>query len=229
MGRWLGTAGRTSGVALATGALVLAGAGLAGAASGPGVVKEPGLAGYHFAVSKSATSLTAKGTITLPNLNCAAGSSNVFAPQIVVNYLVGTSEETAEVSLGLTCASGIAVYGQPSVEVGSKNETAPQRLGAGEQVTVTIAISASKSSATVTAGKQTATLTNGGGRPAQAQYSVVLPDPPKYSPVKFSQCTVDGKDLSTVKPGGWEGVSKSGQVIGKISAISGGTSFTVSY
>ena len=62
-----------------------------------------------------------------------------------------------------------------------------------------------------------------------AQYSVALPGPPKYNPVKFTQCQANGKDLATYKPGGWEGVSKSGKVIGKISGLSGGTGFTVSY
>jgi hypothetical protein len=44
----------------------------------------------------------------------------------------------------------------------------------------------------------------------------------------FTQCTTNGKDLASYKPGGWEGGNKSRQVTGKLSAITGGTSFTVS-
>lgn len=47
--------------------------------------------------------------------------------------------------------------------------------------------------------------------------------------VAFSGCTANGKNLSSYSPGAWEAVTKSGQVVGIPSAISGGTSFTVTF
>jgi hypothetical protein len=228
MGRWAGTVGRAGAIALVTGGLLLAGSGLAGAATPSSVVKVPDLAGYHFTVSKSVTSITVQGSITMPGVTCGT-SGQVFVPQVEVRYYVGTSLVTASAAFGITCVSGIAIYGDPSLQVDGKTEKGSRQLAAGETAGVTVKISAAGGSVQVAYSKTGSdTLSGTGGRPHDVQYSVVLPGPPKYNPVKFTQCTANGKDLATYQPGGWQGVNQAGQVIGKLSGISGGTAFAVS-
>jgi hypothetical protein len=228
MGRWAGTMGRTGGIALVTGGLLLAGSGLAGAATPSSVVQVPDLAGYHFTAGTSVTSLTVKGSITMPAVTCGT-NGGVFVPEVEVRYYVGTNLETASASFGITCVSGIAIYGHPSLQVDAKTKQGSQQLAAGDTVGITVKISAAGGSVQVagaTAGSST--LAGTGGQPSDVRYAVVLPSPPAYNPVKYTDCKVNGQNLASYNPDGWEAVNDSGQITGELSAISGGTAFTVS-
>jgi hypothetical protein len=217
----------TTGMALVASAALVSAAGLAAASTAPAnaPTKELFLAGYHFTVSKDTTSLTVKGSITVPTISCGSGDY-VFAPQVVAHYHVGNNLDTASAALGLGCISGLPAYGDPVLVVGSKTVNVPHQVTPGEAVAVTITITKSATSVKI-AYSTTATDSGAGGSPADAQYSVALPTPPTYSPVKFSGCTANGKDLSSYSPGAWEAVNKSGKVIGIPSSISNGTAFSV--
>lgn len=208
--------------------------GLAPAAAGTApaagtATKEPGLAGYHFSVGKTVTSMTIQGKITVPSVQCGS-AANAFSPGVSSQYLVGTGEHTALVQLDLSCFGGIPVYGDAVLVLGSQTKNVQHPLKPGAVVTVTIFLGHSSSSVKIAYSKTSgASLKGGGTRPAEGQFTVALPDPPRYSPVKFSQCTVNGKSLSSFKPGVWESVTRSGKVNGKTSALSHGTDFTVSF
>ena len=221
-----------TGLALTTGAALVSSAGPAAAAARPGVtaVKELDLAGYHFTVGKSPASLSAQARVTAPKSFCGSGGNNAYAPEVVVHYHAGTSLRTAEVTLAFGCVSGTSVPGFASLEVGSQSKNVPNPINPGQTVTITVTAGHGGVSAKIAYSKSDkASLKGAGGKPADAQFSVALPSPPRYSPIKFTHCTANGKKLSSFHPGGWEGVNGSGKVTGKISRISNGTNFTVSY
>jgi hypothetical protein len=212
---------------LASASLVAATGAAAGASTSPvtSATKELFLAGYHVTVAKGTTSLTEKGTITVPTISCGSGDY-VVTPEVVAHYYVGTSLDTASAQIALGCVSGIPVYGDTVLDVGNKTVNVPHAVSRGENVAVTITITKSSASVKI-AYATTATDSSAGGTPYDAEYPVALPSPPTYSPVKFSGCTVNGKSLASVKPGSWEAVNKSGKVIGIPSAITDGTAFSV--
>jgi hypothetical protein len=217
---------------LLTSAALAASTGMAAAAARPGTaaVKELDLAGYHFTVGKSTTSLSAQAHITAPKSSCGSGGTNAYAPEVVVHYRAGTSVQTAEVTLACGCFSGSPIPGYASLEVGSHSKTVANPLSPGQTVTITVTAKHSGVTAKIAYSKSdTASLSGAGGSPSGAQFSVALPSPPRYSPIKFSQCTGNGKKLSSFHPGAWEGVNSSGKATGKISKLSDGTNFTVSY
>jgi hypothetical protein len=216
-----------AGVVLATSAALAAATGAAAGASTSvtRATKELFLAGYHFTVAKGTTSLTVKGTITVPTVSCGSGSY-VFTPELVAHYYVGTSLDTASAQIALACASGIPVYGDTVLDAGNKTVNVPHEVSPGENVAITITITKSSASVKIVYAT-TASDSSAGGRPYDAEYPVALPSPPTYSPVKFSGCTANGKSLASYKPGSWEAVNKSGKVIGIPSGITDGTSFTV--
>lgn len=219
-----------TGLALTTGAALVASTGLATAAARPEVtaVRELDLAGYHFTVGSS--SFAAQAHITAPRSSCGTGKTNAYAPGVVVHYHSGTSLETAEVTLAFGCAFGASIPGYATLEVGSKSKPVSHPLSPGQTVTITVTVKGSGVTAKIAYSKSdTASLAGGGGRPADAAFEVALPSPPRYSPIKFTHCTGNGKKLSSFHPGAWEGVNSSGKVTGKISPISNGTNFTVSY
>jgi hypothetical protein len=218
----------TAGMALVTSVALVAATGVAAGASTspvPTATKELFLAGYHFTVAKGTTSLTVKGTITVPTISCGSGDY-VFTPEVVAHYYVGTSLDTASAQIALGCVSGTPGYGGTVLDVGNKAAVVPQQVAPGENVAITIAIT--KSSASVKVAYAIKAADSGaGGTPYDAEYPVALPSPPTYSPVKFSGCTANGKSLASYKPGSWEAVNKSGKVIGVPSKITNGTAFTV--
>ena len=215
-----------TGMALATSVALVSATGLAAASTSPatGATKELFLAGYHFTVSKT-TSLTVKGSIKVPTITCGNGDY-VLAPQVVVHYHVGNNLDTASAQLGLGCTSGFPVYGDPVLLVGNKTVNIQHQVTPGETVAITITITKSTASVKI-AYSTTGTDSGTGGSPADAQYSVALPAPPAYSPVKFSGCTANGKDLSSYNPGAWQAVNKSGKALGTPSKITSGTVFSV--
>jgi hypothetical protein len=187
--------------------------------------KELFLAGYHFKAAKGSTSLTVQGTITVPTISCGSGDF-VFTPEVVAHYYAGTSLDSASAQIALGCISGIPSYGGTVLDVGNKTVNVTQPVARGEKVAITITIT--KSSARVKiAYATTASDSNTGGTPSDAEYPVSLPSPPTYSAIKFTGCTVNGKSLSSYHPGAWQAVNKSGKVIGVPSKIIGGTAFSV--
>jgi hypothetical protein len=214
-----------AGLALAASVTLVSTGGPAAAGTAPQATKELDLAGYHFTVSKATTSLTLKGDIVVPSVSCGSGVY-VFAPQVVAHYYVGSNLDTVSAALGLGCTDGIPAFGDPVLLVGSKTVNGTHQVTAGEKVAITITIGKSAASVRLV---YSSTLSDSGqgGRPHDGQYSVALPTPPRYGPVKFSGCTVNGKSLASRGPGAWEGVNKSGKVTGVPSKISGGTGFTV--
>jgi hypothetical protein len=218
----------TAGMVLVTSAALVAATGAtAGASTSPvtTATKELFLAGYHFTVAKGTTSLTVKGTITVPAISCGSGDY-VLTPELVAHYYVGTSLDTASAQIALGCVSGIRGYGDPVLDVGNKTVNVPHPVSPGENVAITIAITKSSASVKI-AYSTTASDSSAGGRPYDAEYPVALPSPPTYSPVKFSGCTANGKSLASYKPGSWEAVNKAGKVIGIPSEITNGTAFNV--
>lgn len=216
-----------AGMVLVTSAALVAGTGPVAASTSPvtTATKELFLAGYHFTVAKGTTSLTVKGTITVPTISCGSGDY-VFTPEIVAHYYAGTSLDTASAQIALGCVSGIGGYGDPVLDVGNKTVNVPHEVSPGENVAITITITKSSASVEIVYAT-TASDSSTGGTPYDAEYPVALPSPPTYSPVKFSGCTANGKSLASYKPGSWEAVNKSGKVIGIPSKITSGTAFTV--
>jgi hypothetical protein len=212
---------------LAASAALAAATGPAGASTSPvtAATKELFLAGYHFTAGKGTTSLTVKGSITVPTISCGSGD-HVFTPEVVAHYYVGTSLDTASAQIALGCVSGIPGYGGTVLDVGNKTVNVPHQVSPSEKVAITITITKSSASVKI-AYSTTASDSNAGGTPYDAEYPVALPSPPTYSPVKFSGCTVNGKSLASYKPGAWEAVNDSGKVIGNPSKITNGTAFSV--
>jgi hypothetical protein len=219
----------TAGMMLVTGAALVAATGVAaaGASTSPAstATKELFLAGYHFTAGQGTTSLTVKATITVPTISCGSGDY-VFTPEVVAHYYVGTSLDTASAQIALGCVSGIPGYGDTVLDVANKTVNVPHQVSPGENVAITITITKSSASVKI-AYATTASDSGAGGRPYDAEYPVALPSPPRYSPVRFSGCTGNGKSLASYKPGSWEAVNKSGKVIGVPSKITKGTAFTV--
>jgi hypothetical protein len=215
---------------LRAGSALLAAAGLAlavGVAPAGASTKQLYLAGYHFNAPKGST-LTVRADITVPNSSCASGDY-VYSPQVVVRYYVGTGLKVASVLLGLGCAFGSAVPGAPVLAVDGHVKNVTHLLSVGETVGVVITIKRSRASATLVFSRHSsATETGPGGKSKDVQYSVALPKPPRYRPVRFADCTANGRRLSSFRPGSWEGINPHGKVLGKVSRISRGTSFSVS-
>jgi hypothetical protein len=206
--------------AVITAALVI-GTGAGTAAASPAAaagqpVKEHGVAGYHVSLGKSITALTASAQVTVPRSSCGSG---IFSPVVSAQFFVGKAETTASVALTLGCFGRPPVYGDAVLTVGTKTKNVRHPLKPGAVVTMTVTVRGSASSFS---------REGTAGRPAGTQFIVALPDPPGYSPVKFSACTVNGKKLAAFNPGAWESVTRSGKVNGNVSRLTDGKDFTVS-
>jgi hypothetical protein len=186
------------------------------------------IAGYHFTAPRGGT-LTVHGTIKVPRSTCGLGAF-VFAPEVEAKYYVGTGLKVASVTLGLGCAAGVPHGGDPVLLVDSRSRTVHHQLRAGQTVSVTITITRSGASAKLAFSRRSSVTVHGpGGRPRDGEFVVNVPKPPRYSPVRFTGCTVDGRKLSSVRPAAWEAVNRHHQVIGRTSRLSHGTAFTVTY
>jgi hypothetical protein len=221
--------------------VMLAGVLAAGLALGAGITSGPasaavpagtatkvhGVAGYHLTVRKNVRSLTVQAEIKVPGSSCGSGAFT-YSPEVAVQYVTGHATRDVSASLVLGCYAGLPVYGDAVLVAGSKTKDVPRQLKAGEVVTITLSVRSSGASVKVTYPDASATLRAKGGRPAEVQFAVALPSPPRYSPVRFSGCKLNGRKLAHYKPAKWESVTSSGRVDGKVSALSHGTNFSVS-
>jgi len=217
-------------LAQAGGALAVA-AGLAvasGAAPAAASTRTLFVAGYHFNAPRGST-LTVRGRITVPHSSCGLGTY-VFAPEIEARYYVGTGLKVASVTLAMGCADGVSYGGDPELLVDSHNRTVHHQLQAGETVGVVITITRSGSSAKISFSRRSSVTVHGpGGRPKDGVFVNDVPRPPRYGPVKFAACLVNGRRLASLRPSAWTAVNRHHAVIGRTSRLSHGTAFTVSY
>jgi hypothetical protein len=183
-------------------------------------------AGYHFAAPRG-PALTVHGAITVPRVSCNTGAFGL-APQILVRYYVGTGLKVASASLALTCDFGIPIYGNASLLVNNRTKVVPHPLRPGQTVAVTVTIRRSAATVQISyPGHSSATLRGAGGRPFDGQFSAAMARPPRYAPISFTGCRVDGRTLAAVRPGAWIAVDRHNHVIGRPSRLSHGTNFTI--
>jgi hypothetical protein len=213
-------------VALAAALPLASGIAPAAASTTAGATRQLYQAGYHFTAPRG-SSLTIHGAITVPKVSCNTGTFGL-APQVLVRYYVGTGLKVASASLALTCDFGIPIYGDASLLVNNRTKVIPHPLQPGQTVAVTVTIRRSGASVQISyPDHSSASLRGAGGRPFDGQFSATMAKPPRYAPIRFTSCTVDGRTLAAVRPGAWVAVDRHNHVIGQPSKLSHGTNFTV--
>jgi hypothetical protein len=205
---------------------------LAGTSSGTRIrtTKQLGLAGYHFRVSKK-TVLKAHGTITVPTSTCGRRTRR-YGLQIGVGFDNGTLHQDAIVLLMLKCKAGRQRNGTAQLVAGYHAKIPARPVKAGQTLRVRVTVKGTYSSATlVFPGVASYTVTGPGGRPTGADYALTLSAsrPAHYTPVQFSDCTVNKRNLSVFRPRIWESITSTGKVDGQVSPLTDGTAFTITY
>jgi hypothetical protein len=223
----------TAVLAAASAAALMAATGIGTAsasANGNGaVIKVRGITGYFASLSTGGNSLTTSAQVTVPRLSCGAGAPSFLFPEVSALVVSGDAETSVSAGLTLSCFGPSTVFEGAVLTIGSKTKSVQHQLKPGAVVTITITVKRSAATVKIAYSKTSSvSLTGKGGRPADAAFDVGVPNPVAYSPVKFSDCIINGKGLAAFKPQAWASVTKSGKVDGKVSALSAGKNFTVS-
>lgn len=200
--------------------------GLAPASASAKPTRELYEAGYHFRAPRAA--MTLQSTIKIPRSTCGRNTF-VYSPQVVIRYHIGTGVKVASVQLALGCAFGIMTNGDAVLQVNGHDKVIPHPLRPGQSVTVVVSVTRSRAITKIIYSKHSsASLSGHGGRARDGRYTVALPKPPRYGPVRFSGCRVNGRKLGSLRPGAWNAINKAGKITGRVSRLSHGTAFTVS-
>ncbi len=195
------------------------------------VTKRAGLAGYYFTVSKTTTALRLRGSVKVPTSTCGKRLRS-YSLQIGAGFTRGGLHEDAIVVLMLNCKAGTQGTGTAQLVAGYDVSMPATPIKAGQVVRIIATVTSHGSFAKITyANGASAAVWGPGGRPTGADYALTLPNwyPPRYSAVTFSGCTVNKKKLSAFHPNIWESVTTPGAVDGRVSTLTGGTGFTISY
>lgn len=188
-----------------------------------------GLAGYHFSVS-GISRIHVRGTFTVPNSTCG-NAARYYQLQIGAGFKNGSTPGDAIVVIELKCKSGTQDAGYAQLVAGYNVIDPAASITAGETVTIAVTAESSRSAARIALpGGKSYYISGNGGSPRGGDYALTIssPRPPHFSTVTFSNCTVNGTDLSSFQPKAWESVTSSGKVDGSVSSLHDGTSFTIS-
>ena len=187
-----------------------------------------GLAGYHFSVS-GISRIHVRGTFTVPTSTCGSAARH-YELQVGAGFKSGSAREDAIVVVALRCKSGTQGVGSVQLVAGYHVIDPGRRIKAGERVTIAVTVESNRSAARIgLPGGRSNFVSGPGGSPRGGDYALTIssPRPPHFSTVRFSNCTVNGLDLSSFHPKAWESVTSSGKVDGRVSSLRGGTSFTI--
>lgn len=187
-----------------------------------------GLAGYHFRVS-GISRIHVRGTFTVPTSTCGSAARH-YQLQIGAGFKSGLAREDAIVVVALRCKSGTQGVGSVQLVAGYHVIDPATPIRAGERVTIAVTVESDRSAARIgLPGGKSDYISGAGGSPRGGDYALTIssPRPPHFSPVRFSNCTVNRKDLSSFHPKVWESVTSSGKVDGRVSSLRDGTNFTI--
>jgi len=187
-----------------------------------------GLAGYHFRVS-GISRIRVRGTFTVPTSTCGRAARH-YQLQIGAGFKSGSTREDAIVMIALRCKSDTQGVNTVQLVAGYHVIDPRRRIKAGEKVTIAVTVDSNRSAARIgLPGGRSNFVSGPGGSPRGGDYALTIssPRPPHFSTVKFSNCTVNRLDLSSFHPKVWESVTSSGKVDGRVSSLSGGTSFRI--
>lgn len=188
-----------------------------------------GLAGYHFRMS-GASRIHVRGTFTVPTATCGS-TARPYQLQIGAGFKKGAAREDAVVIVMLQCKSGKQGTGSAQIVAGYHALEPAAPIKAGEVLTIAVTAEKSHSAARLVLPNGKSYYVSGlGGTPEGGDYALTINGSKAvhFSTVTFSKCMVNGGPLSAVKPNVWESVTSSGQVDGRVSPLTGGTSFTIS-
>jgi hypothetical protein len=196
------------------------------------VTKRTGLAGYYFTVSKTTTTLIVRGRVKVPAATCGSGTHS-FGLQIGAGFTRSGLHQDAIVLLELACRSGNQVSGTAQLVAGYDVVIPARTVSAGQvlQISASVRSWGGSFAKIVYPGGGSAAVWGPGGRPTGVDYALTLPgsQPPRYSPVTFSGCTVNHKTLAAFHPKIWESVTASGAIDGRVGSLTGGTAFAITY
>jgi hypothetical protein len=209
--------------------LPLAGSGVAVASAAKATSDQVGLAGYHFSGS-GISRIHVRGTFTVPTATCGSAARS-YQLQIGAGFKNGSAPKGAVVIVMLQCTSGKQGIGSVQLVAGHYGIEPAAPIKAGEVLTVAATAEKSHSAARlVLPGGKSYYVRGPGGTPKGGDYALTISGSQalSFSAVRFSNCKVNGTPLAAVHPKVWESVTSSGTVDGRVSPLTGGTSFTIS-
>jgi hypothetical protein len=207
----------------------LAGAGTAVASAAKVTSGQVGLAGYHFS-GGGISRIHVRGTFTVPSATCGS-AARAYQVQIGAGFKNGSAPKGAIVIVMLQCSAGKQRVGSVQLVAGHYGIEPATPIRAGEVLTVAVTAAKNRSAARlVLPGGKSYSVYGSGGTPKGGDYALTISGSQAlhFSTVRFSDCKVNGTPLSAIHPKVWQSVTSSGAVDGRVSPLTGGTSFTIS-